>query len=175
MQRSRLSVAPSDSDTDTNEPVERLKRAFNVAAVRQASFALQQMEQMRLSNQPAAERAAAQAQDGDRYFNQGLVLEAEQFYTNALAADPQSAAAHAGLANVRLHTGDLAGARSEAESSLRLAPNAVGYVVLASVQINANQLQAAAASVSAALRLQPKNIAANQLKQALAARGVTLQ
>ncbi len=167
-------VPPSESDTDTNEPVERLKRAFNVAAVRQASFALQQMEQMRLSSQPPAQRAAAQAQDGDRYFNQGLVLEAEQFYTNALAADPQSSAAHAGLANVRLHTGDLTGARTEAETSLRLTPNAVGYVVLASVEINANQLQAAAASVSAALRLQPQNVAANQLKRTLASRGVSL-
>jgi tetratricopeptide (TPR) repeat protein/TolB-like protein len=167
-------VVAADSETDTNEPVERLKRTFNVAEVRQASFALEQMEQMRLSSQPPAQRAATQAQDGDLYFNQGLLLEAEQFYTNALVADPQSAAAHAGLANVRLHTGDLTAARTEAESSLRLAPNAVGYVVLASVQINANQLQAAAASVSAALRLQPQNQAARQLKDALAARGVPL-
>lgn len=167
-------LVAADSDSDSNEPVERLKRAFNVAAVRQASFALQQMEQMRLSSQPPAQRAATQTLDGDRYFSQGLLLEAEQFYTNALAADPQSAAAHAGLANVRLHTGDVAAARTEAETSLRISPNVVGYVVLASVQINANQLPAAASSVSAALKLQPQNQAARQLKQSLSARGIQL-
>jgi tetratricopeptide (TPR) repeat protein len=170
----RRPVVAAASDSDSDEPVERLKRAFNVAEVRQASFALQQMEQMRLSSQPPAQRAAAQTLDGDRYFSQGLLLEAEQFYTNALAADPQSASAHAGLANVRLHTGDLAAARTEAETSLRLSPNAVGYVVLASAQINANQLPAAASSVSAALKLQPQNQTARQLKQSLAARGIQL-
>jgi len=160
-------------DAASTEPLERLKREFNETTVRQAAFALEQMEQARLSTQPPAQRAAAQAADGDRYLAEGLLLEAEQSYQGALRSDSQNAAAHAGLADVRLRTGDLPAAKSEANASLKLQPNALAYVVLGSVQLHDNQLPAAAISVNQALGLQPQNAGALQLKRALAQRGVT--
>jgi len=170
---SKQKPAPVGGDAASTEPLERLKREFNETTVRQAAFALEQMEQARLSTQPPAQRAAAQAADGDRYLAEGLLLEAEQSYQGALRSDSQNAAAHAGLADVRLRTGDLPAAKSEANASLKLQPNALAYVVLGSVQLHDNQLPAAAISVNQALGLQPQNAGALQLKRLLAQRGVT--
>jgi cytochrome c-type biogenesis protein CcmH/NrfG len=156
------------------EPLERLKREFNEVTVRQAAFALEQIEQAKLGTQPPAERSQAETADGDTYFSHGLLLEAEESYQTALQADGNNAAAHAGLANVRLRTGDLAAAKTEAEASLKLQPNALGYVVLANTQMNANNLQAAAASASQALQLKPDDRAALLLKQTLQQRGVVV-
>ena len=169
---SRQKPAPISGDDENNEPLERLKREFNETTVRQAAFALEQMEQARLSTKPPAQRAAAQALDGDRYVAQGLLLEAEQAYQDALRSDSQSFAAHAGLADVRLRTGDTAAARAEANASLNLQPNPLAFVVLGSAQLQDNQLQAAAASATRALQLQPQNFGALQLKRALAQRGI---
>jgi tetratricopeptide (TPR) repeat protein len=170
---SKQKPAPAGGDAASNEPLERLKREFNETTVRQAAFALEQMEQARLSTQPPAQRAAAQAADGDRYLAEGLLLEAEQSYQDALRSDAQNAAAHAGLADVRLRTGDLAAAKAEANASLMLQPNALAYVVLGSVELHDNQLPAAASSARHALDLQPQNAGALQLKRALAQRGMT--
>jgi Flp pilus assembly protein TadD/TolB-like protein len=157
------------------EPLERLKRTFNETTVRQAAFALEEMEQAKLSTEPPAQQSAAETQDGDRYFSQGLLLEAEQAYHTALHADEHNAAAHAGIANVRFRTGDDAAARQEAEASLKLSPNALAYVVLGGVDYNEHNLPAAATAASAALRLQPSDAGALKLKQLLAQRGVQVQ
>lgn len=162
------------SDSEGIEPLERLKREFNEATVRQAAFALEEMEQARLSSQPASQRSAAEAADGDRYLAQGLLLEAEQAYQTALRADGHNAGAHAGLANVRLRTGDMAAAKAEADMSLKLAPNALAYTVLGSTQLSEGNTQAAAASVTQALRLAPADKQALALQQALRKRGVQL-
>jgi len=114
----------------------------------------------------------AEAADGDHYFSQGLLLEAEQAYQTALRDDDHNAAAHAGLADVRLRTGDVAAAKDEAQASLKLGQNALAFVVLGSVDLDEKNLQAAAAAVSQALALKPGDPAALQLKQALQQRGV---
>lgn len=166
---------PSNANSPEAGPLERLKRDFNESTIRQAAFALEDMEQAKLSAQPAAQRSAAEAADGDRYVAQGLLLEAEESYQTALRTDGQNAAAHAGLADVRSRTGEFAAAKAEADASLRIKPNALAYLVLASVEINQNQLQAAAASVSNALRLQPQDKAARRLQQILQQRGVAVR
>lgn len=155
-------------------PLERLKREFNESTIRQAAFALEAVEQAKVSAEPAAQRSVAEAAEGDRYFAQGLLLEAEESYQSALRTDSQDAAAHSGLANVRLKTGDFASAKTEADASLQIKPNALAYVVLGSVQMNQNQMSAAAASVSQALRLQPQDKAARRLQQLLQQRGVAV-
>jgi tetratricopeptide (TPR) repeat protein len=160
------------SEHEGIEPLERLKRQFNEATVRQAAFALEEMEQAKLSSQPPAQRSVAEAADGDHYFSQGLLLEAEQAYQTALRDDDHNAAAHAGLADVRLRTGDVAAAKDEAQASLKLGQNALAFVVLGSVDLDEKNLQAAAAAVSQALALKPGDPAALQLKQALQQRGV---
>ena len=86
-------------------------------------------------------------------------------------SDPSSAFAHAGLAQVREHSGDADTARQEAQKSLALAPNVPAHLVLARLDLASNQLPAAAGEVSQALRVEPTNANARGMKQALESRG----
>lgn len=161
-------AAPNDSDFD---PLERIRRTYSEASFRQAAFQLDQMRAMRLANLPPAKQAAEYTQSGKDYLAQGLIPEAEQEFQAAIAADASSADAHTGLAQVREHTGNIADARSEAQISLKLHPNAEAYLVLAKIELQAKQMDASASDVSSALKLDPKNPAALAMRQTLLARG----
>jgi tetratricopeptide (TPR) repeat protein len=166
--------AKSAEGTAAAEPLERIRRSYSETSFRQAAFQLDQMRALRMSTLPPAEQATQYTQLGYDYLAQGLILEAEQQFQSALAADPNSSAAHAGLAQVREQSGNLAEARSEAQSSLKLKPNAAAFLVLARVELHDNQTAASAADVAQALKLEPNNSAALGMKQALAARGQSL-
>lgn len=156
---------------DDTLPLERIKRSYNETAFRQAAFAMEQMQAMRLAALPAKEQAAKLVASGDLFLNRGLILEAEREYQAALAADSSSALAHAGLAQVRERSDDLKAARAEAQQSLSLGPNVPAYLTLARMDLASNQLSSAASDVSAALRLEPANANAKGMKQAVEARG----
>ncbi|HEX4037216.1 MAG TPA: tetratricopeptide repeat protein [Acidobacteriaceae bacterium] len=165
---------PGHAVPDEQEPLERIKRGYSEAGFRQAAFELEQVQQMRLASLPPAERAATLLKDGDQFFQRGLVLEAEREYREALAADGNSALAHAGLAAVRERDGDAAAARQEAHASIQLQPNVPAYLVLARLDLQANQLSAAAADVGDALKVAPDNANARGMKLALQQRGQTI-
>ena len=165
---------PGHAVADEQGPLERIKRGYSEAGFRQAAFELEQVQQMRLASLPPAERAAALLKDGDQFFQRGLVLEAEREYREALAADGNSALAHAGLAAVRERDGDAAAARQEAHASIQLQPNVPAYLVLARLDLQANQLSAAAGDVGEALRVEPGNANAKGMKLALEQRGQTV-
>ena len=162
---------PASSDF---APVERIRRTYSEASFRQAAFQLDQMRAARMATLPPAEQAAQYAQLGHEYLAQGLIPEAEKEFQSAIAADSSSAAAHAGLAQVRERSGSPADARAEAQASLSLHPNVPAYLVLARLDLQANQTAASAANVSKALQLEPKDTAALGMRQALQARGQSL-
>jgi tetratricopeptide (TPR) repeat protein len=162
---------PGHAIPDQQGPLERIKRGYSEAGFRQAAFELEQVQQMRLASLPPTQRAEALVKDGDQFFQRGLVLEAEREYREALAADAQSALAHAGLAAVRERDGDQDSARQEAHASIRLKPNVPAYLVLARLDLQANQLGAAAGDVGDALKVDPANANAKGMKMALAQRG----
>jgi Tfp pilus assembly protein PilF len=132
------------------------------------------MRAIRLAMLPPAEQAAQYTQLGHDYLAQGLIPEAEQEFQAAIAADASSAAAHAGLAQVREHSGSPADARAEAQASLLMHPNVPAYLVLARLDLQANDLASSATNVSKALKLEPKDTAAQGMRQALQARGQSL-
>ncbi|HEY0161964.1 MAG TPA: tetratricopeptide repeat protein [Edaphobacter sp.] len=168
---------PTASGTSTNtpfEPLERIRRTYSEASFRQAAFQIDQMRAVRLATLPPAEQATQYVQLGSDYLAQGLIPEAEREFQSALAANPKSAQARAGLAQVRERSGDSVDARNEAQESLKLGPNAAAYLVLARLELNDNQVAAAAADVARALKLEPRNTAALGMKQALSARGQSL-
>ena len=134
------------------------------------SYALQ-MEAMRLATLPPAQQADALVKEGDQFLNRGLILEAEREFQSALAANPSSATAHAGLAQVREHSRDMDAARQEAQKSLAIAPNVPAHLVLARLDLAANQLAPAATEVSQALKIEPANANARGMKQNLESRG----
>ena len=161
-------AASSDADFD---PLERIRRTYSEASFRQAAFQLDQMRAMRVAHLPPAQQATEYTQSGKEYLAQGLIPEAEQEFQAAIAADPSSAEAHTGLAEVRTRTGNIDDARTEAQASLKLQPTVDAYLVLAKIELQAKQLTASAADVSNALKLDPKNPAALAMRQALLARG----
>ncbi len=156
------------------DPTTRIRRTWSESSFRQVAFQLDQMRAIQMATLPPSERAIEYSQLGLQYLAQGLVPEAEQEFDSALAADPNNAAAHAGIAQVRERSGSADDARAEAEASLKLAPNVDAYLVLARLDLQANQLPASASDVAAALKLEPANAAALGMKTALEARGQSL-
>jgi Tfp pilus assembly protein PilF len=132
---------------------------------------MDQMRAIRMAALPPAEQAVQYTQLGRDYLAEGLVPEAEQEFQAAIAADSSSAAAHAGLAQVRERSGNPADARAEAQTSLKLHPNVPAYLVLARLDLQANEMTSSASNVSKALQLEPKDSAALGMRQALQARG----
>lgn len=154
------------SDADAGlDPLERIVRTFDAAAFRQAAQMLDQMDAARLaalSPQEQAEKLSAQAKG---YLDRGLLLEAERLYQSAVAADPKSAEAHAGLAEVRERAGDAGAARKEAKAALQLAPSAQAYLVLARLDLAAGRLDEANTDAGEALKLDPASQTAQDLRR----------
>jgi tetratricopeptide (TPR) repeat protein/TolB-like protein len=174
--RARLSLAAPGTRLDANaasgfSPVERIRRSYSEAGFRQAAFQLDQMRALRMASLPPAQRATEYTQLGSGYLAQGLLPEAEVQFQAALSADPNSATAHAGLAQVREASGSAAEARDQARTSLILQPNVAAYLVLARLDLAAKQLAASADDVGHALQLEPANPAAQALRTALQQRG----
>ena len=160
-------IAAADPGAASAGPLERIKRNFNDSSFRQAAFAMEQMESMRLDAMPPAQRAAALTKEGQQYLTDGLILEAEHQFQAALALDSSSAAAHAGLAEVRERGGDEEAARREAQASIKIKPSSPAYVVLARVDLSASQPLAAASDIQQALALDPSNASARTLQQTI--------
>jgi tetratricopeptide (TPR) repeat protein len=155
------------NDNGTYEPLERIERKYNETSFRQAAFAMDQMRALKLQSLPPKQQAAELCKEGQGYVNQGLLLEAERQFQQALLADPKDAPARAGLAQVREYTGNATAAREQANTSLQLQPNVPAYLVLARLDLQQRQFAAASGEVQKALQLDPRNSAANGILQAI--------
>ncbi len=167
------SVATStgnDSEEAKADPLERIVRTFDVVAFRQAAVVMDQMEVSRLATLSAHQRALKLADQAKDYLDRGLLLESERLYQSAVAADAKLAEAHAGLAQVREQTGDIVGARKEAQAALSLQPSADADLVLGRIDLAANHLDEAGKEAGEALRLDPGSRAAQELRQKIEAK-----
>lgn len=151
-------------------PEERVKRTLNEAAFQQLAAEMERAEAASVAALPPAQRASTLTEQGTRYLDKGLVLQAEREFQAALDADSSNAGAHAGLAVVREKAGDATSARQEAQESLKLKPNVTAYLVLARLDLAGKQLSSASGNVDRALGIQPQNAAALVLKQQIGAR-----
>lgn len=167
----KINPDPGKAIVDDSLPLERIKHSYSETGFRQAAFEIEQMQAAQLAAQPPAQQSASLVKDGYQFLNRGLILEAEREFQSALKADPHSAPAHAGLAEVREHSRDVDAARQEAQKSLALQPNVPAHLVLARLDMAANQLPQAASEVSSALRVDPSNANAKGMKQAVESRG----
>jgi tetratricopeptide (TPR) repeat protein len=158
----------------TFEPLERIRRTYSETPFRQATFQLDQIRTAAMQSLPPAQRATQYIQLGYDYLSQGLLPEAEQEFQSAIASDPKSAPAYAGLAQVREQSNTPDEARTEAQTSIKLHPNAAAYLVLARIDLKEEKLAASASDVSNALHIEPTNTAAQGIKQALQSRGQSL-
>lgn len=165
-------AAPASDPDPAPDPLERIVRTFDANAFRQAAQMLDQMDAARMAALTPEQRAQKLCAQASGYLDRGLLLEAERLYGSAAAADPRSAEAHVGIARVRQRSGDLEGARTEAQEALRIEPTADAYTVLAELDLGADNLKQAENEANSALRLQPADSAAQQiLRQALSRKG----
>ena len=167
-------ISPISKDAPDFVPLERIRRTYSETPFRQATFQLDQIRAAAMQSLPPAQRAAQYIQLGYDYLSQGLLPEAEQEFQSAIASDPKSATAYAGLAQVREQSATADEARAEAQTSIKLQPNAAAYLVLARLDLKEDKLPASASDVSNALRIEPTNTAAQGIKQALQSRGQSL-
>jgi tetratricopeptide (TPR) repeat protein/TolB-like protein len=159
-------------DADSGfSPLERIRRSYSETGFRQAAFQLDQMRAMRMAMLPADKRAVEYTQLGREYLSEGLLPEAEVQFQDALTASPNSADAHAGMAQLREASGDPVKARDEAKSSLIMKPNAEALLVLARLDLADKQMAASAQDISQALKIDPKNSDAIALKLVVQQRG----
>jgi tetratricopeptide (TPR) repeat protein len=159
--------AANDAQDRHGLPLERIKRSYNDASFRQAASEMEEMEAQNLASLPPDQQAAALTKNGKAYLGRGLMLEAEREFQLALAANMNDADAHAGLAEVRRRNGDNAQARSEAQASLKLRPNAAAWLTLARLDRTEHQLPAVREDINHALEVDPGNSDARGLQQAL--------
>ena len=155
-------------------PLERIRRNYSETGFRQAAFQLDQVRAIRMTMLPPDQRATEYTQLGREYLSQGLLPEAETQFQDALQASPNSADAHAGMAQLREASGDPAKARDEAKTSIIMKPNVAALLVLARLDLADKRMAACAQDISQALRLDPKNADAIALKLVVQQRGQTV-
>ncbi|MGD0481586.1 MAG: tetratricopeptide repeat protein [Terracidiphilus sp.] len=152
------------------DPLERIVRSFDAAAFKQAAAVMDEMDAGRMAALVPHDRARALCAQAKVYLDRGLLLESERLYQAAVAADGQSAEAHAGLAEVRERSGDADAARKEAQASLELGPSANAYLVLAQLDLAGGNLGTANSDANNALKLEPSNRAAAEILRQILAR-----
>ncbi len=170
----RTAAAGTRLSPDTSSgfsPLERIRRTYSETSYRQAAFQLELLRSARLASLPPTQRAAEYNALGRDALAAGLLPEAETRFGAAFAADPKSAEALAGMAEVRERSGRTDEAHNEALASLRLRPNAPALLVLARLDLAKNALAVAADEVSQALALDAGNGAAKLLRQTIVSRG----
>lgn len=155
---------------DQKIPLERLDRNYDESSFRQLAIKIEAAAEQRLAKTPARTHAQFHNDRGHEFLAQGFSSEAEKDFREAIALDPNNAAAHAGLARVFVASEDWTGARSEAETALRLRHFAEPYVVLASLELRDNKPEDATADIDRALHLEPANPQALALKHNVAAK-----
>jgi tetratricopeptide (TPR) repeat protein len=163
------SVAAAGTDTG-NDPLERIVRSFDASAFRQASQMLDEMDAATMADLSPRDRAVKLSSLGDGYLTRGLLLEAERLYQQATAADPQFPDAHIGLGRVRQRSGDLDGARKEAQTALAAAPSVGAWVLLAELDLASNRTDEAKTDAQNALRIEPANANAQAMLKQIVAR-----
>jgi tetratricopeptide (TPR) repeat protein len=178
--RSQLKLAAPGTHLDANadngfSPLERIRRNYSETGFRQAAFQLDQVRAARMAMLPPEQRAIEYTQLGREYLAEGLLPEAETQFQFALAASPNSADAHAGMAQLREASGDAVKARDEAKTSLIMKPNIAALLVLARLDLADKLLAASAEDVARALQIEPTNAEAIALRLVLQQRGQGVQ
>ena len=151
-------------------PMERIKRNYDEASYRQIEMQIHNFEEARLATMDRNKQAAYHVESGKELLAKNIPDQAEAEFRAAIGADSSNVVAHAQLAMLLEKKGDVAGARAEAQTSVRLKPNVDGLLVLARLDLKQNQVQLAAGDVNRALALEPANTTALALKRDITTR-----
>ncbi len=158
------------SPSQVRIPSPRLKPNYDENSFRQIFIGVQAAAEERLAKTDPLTHAQFHVSRGQELLGQGFTREAEKEFREAASLDPANAEAHAGLAHTLETDNDFGGARSEAETALRLKVFIDPLLLLARLDLRDNKADAAAQSVDRALQLDPANPSALTLKRAVAAK-----
>jgi tetratricopeptide (TPR) repeat protein/TolB-like protein len=163
---SQRAIVPATQKT----PTERVRANYDESSFRLLSLKLDAAAELRLAKSDPTTHAQFHTGRGDQLLAQGFLAEAETEFHEAIALNPSSAEAHAGMAGALEGENNLTGARTEAEEALRLRQFPEPLLVLAKLDLRDNRAEAAAENIDKALRLEPSNASALELKHTVAAK-----
>src|SRR5216684_2812963 len=151
-----------DAKNETVARLSRIKMELDVTALR---------AEMESAESPASEAASASSNDtsvthlrrGRQELSAGHADAAEKEFRAVLAADPGSAAAHHGLAEIDRRQGKMDDAVKELQASLKVRDSAVVRTMLAKIYLEQKKPGLARAEVEKALKLAPNYTEAKQL------------
>src|SRR6266851_2703645 len=155
-----------DAKNETVARLSRIKMELDVTALR---------AEMESAESPASEAASASSNDtsvthlrrGRQELSAGHADAAEKEFRAVLAADPGSAAAHHGLAEIDRRQGKMDDAVKELRASLEARDSAVVRTMLAKIYLEQKKPDLARAEVEKALKLAPNYAEAKQLLEHL--------
>ncbi len=152
-----------DAKKDTLEHLERVNTEMDTTALR--------LEIVPAGNSAntaaAADTPSAHVRRGRQELSAGRVDAAESEFRAALVADPASASAHNGLAEIYRRRGKLDDSAKELQASLEIRDSAVVRTTLARVYLEEKKPDLARTEVERALKLAPKYADAKALLQNL--------
>jgi tetratricopeptide (TPR) repeat protein len=155
-----------DAKKDTLTRLERVRTEMDTTALR-----LEIVSAGDSANAVAADKGsgtpAAHLRRGRQELSAGRVDAAESEFRAALAADPVSASAHNGLAEVYRRRGKLDDSAKELQASLEIRDSAVARTTLARVYLAQKKPDLARTEVERALKLAPKYSDAKELLEHL--------
>jgi Flp pilus assembly protein TadD/TolB-like protein len=161
-------VLPAASVAKT--PALHIKRNYDEDTFRQMTVQIQSWAEQQFTRSDPRSHSRYHVELGHELLAHGFTAEAESEFNHAATVDSASTAPLTGLAEVSVARGDASEARLRAEASLRLRESAEAYVVLAGLDLSENRTEEAAQNVNRAVQLEPGNLAAQNLKRAIAAK-----
>jgi Tfp pilus assembly protein PilF/TolB-like protein len=155
-----------DAKNETVARLHRIKTELDVTALR---------AEIESAKSPASAAASASSSDtpvthirrGRQELSAGHADAAEKEFRAVLAADPRSAAAHRGLAEIDRRQGKMDDAAKELQASLEARDSAVVRTMLAKIYLEQKKPDLARAEVEKALKLAPNYAEAKQLLEHL--------
>jgi Tfp pilus assembly protein PilF len=160
-------VVRLDAKKDTLLHLERVHTEMDTTALRLEIVSAGDSANAAAATAGAADTSTAHLRRGRQELSAGRVDAAEKEFRAALAADPGSASAHNGLAEVYRRRGKLDDSAKELQASLGIRDSAAVRTTLARVYLEQKKLDLARTEVERALKLAPKYSDAKELLEHL--------
>jgi tetratricopeptide (TPR) repeat protein len=158
------SLSGKQPEAGGQQPEPRIKSTYDETSFDQLALEIQNASELRLAHTDPKTHAAFYADRGRQMLQQGFQSQAEHEFRQAIALDPQSLAAHSGLART-LEKANPQEARKEAEAALRAGVSVEALLVLGRLDLQENKLDDAAQDVKRALDVAPQDAAALDLQR----------
>ncbi|PYU68133.1 MAG: hypothetical protein DMG49_16830 [Acidobacteria bacterium] len=155
-----------DAKNETLARLNRIKTELDITALR-AEIESAELLASAADSASSSETPVAHLRRGRQELSAGHANAAEQEFRAVLAADPSSAAAHRGLAEIDRRQGKMDDAVKELQASLEARDSAVVRTMLAKIYLEQKKPDLARAEVEKALKLAPNYAEAKQLLEHL--------